>query len=310
MRKYYRIMLGRQSIYAAECFASGYIGADFDIQEDLSGQLSEDWRDFNKTFIPKQQALRPGISKIAAGLACGSLWVVAKGIQNGDIVLCPTGEGAYRVGEVTGDYYYAERQHLQHRRPVRWLERAIDRSAMSEALRGSTGAPGTVSTITHHDQEIDRLIGVASIVPASIFAEEEGIEDPVAFAMEKHLEDFLISNWKQTSLGKEFSIIEVDGEMVGRQFKTDTGPLDILALSHDKKRYLVVELKRGRASDVVVGQILRYIGYIQEEYAEPGQSVEGIIIALEDDLRLRRALVTVPAVKFYRYEVSFKLVKG
>ena len=29
------------------------------------------------------------------------------------------------------------------------------------------------------------------------------------------------------------------------------------------QRLLVVELKRGRASDVVVGQILRYVGYVQ-----------------------------------------------
>ncbi|WP_434619763.1 hypothetical protein [Arthrobacter sp. A5] len=50
------------------------------------------------------------------------------------------------------------------------------------------------------------------------------------------------------------------------------------------------ELKRERASDAVVGQIHRYMGYVQEELLEPGQSVEGVIIAREDDLRIRRAL--------------------
>ena len=68
-----------------------------------------------------------------------------------------------------------------------------------------------------------------------------------------------------------------------------------------------MELKRGRASDVVVGQVLRYIGYVQDELAEVGQTVEGAIIALEDDLRLRRALAVVPSVAFYRYQVSFTL---
>ena len=42
--------------------------------------------------------------------------------------------------------------------------------------------------------------------------------------------------------------------------------------------------------DVVVGQIQRYMGYVVEELAEEGQSVKGIIIALEDDLRIQRAL--------------------
>ena len=61
----------------------------------------------------------------------------------------------------------------------------------------------------------------------------------------------------------------------------------------------MLELKRGRASDVVVGQVLRYIGYVKEEVAEADQTVEGVIIALEDDQRLRWALSSVPAVTFY-----------
>ena len=83
------------------------------------------------------------------------------------------------------------------------------------------------------------------------------MEDASAFALEKHLEDFLVENWSQTELGKEFDIFEEEGERVGQQYPTDTGPLDILAVSKDKKRLLVVELKKGRASDAVVGQALR-----------------------------------------------------
>jgi restriction system protein len=61
---------------------------------------------------------------------------------------------------------------------------------------------------------------------------------------------------------------------------------------------------------VVVGQILRYMGYVQEVLAEEGQSVKGAIIALEDDQRIRRALRMTPSIEFYRYQVSFKLVKS
>ena len=113
-----------------------------------------------------------------------------------------------------------------------------------------------------------------------------------------------------TDLSKEYNIYEEEGEVVGQQYPTDTGPIDILAISKDKKRLLVVELKKGRASDVVVGQILRYMGYAQEELAEEGQTVKGVIIALEDDQRIRRALAVVPSIDFYRYQVSFKLVKA
>jgi len=128
--------------------------------------------------------------------------------------------------------------------------------------------------------------------------------------MEKHLEDFLVQNWSQTELGQTFDIFAEDGVLVGQQYLTDTGPLDILAVSKDKKRLLVVELKKGKASDVVVGQTLRYMGYVQEELAEEGQTVVGVIIALEDDKKLRRALTMTTNITFYRYQISFKLVKA
>ncbi len=309
MKNYYRVMLGRRSAYAAEGLTGGFIGADFGIDEDLSHKLPELWREFNKQFIPVFLAKNPGKTKIGAGLACGALWTVSKGIKKGDIVLCPDGTGSYRAGEVVGDYYYAPGQVLPHRRKVRWLETVIPRSSMSEALQNSTGSIGTVSNITDYHAEIEQFLGA---VPAAapIISGDPDIEDPVAFAMEKHLEAFLVANWNQTILSKEFSIYEEDGEPVGQQYATDAGPIDILAISKDKKRLLVVELKRGRASDVVVGQVLRYMGFVKEQVAEDTQTVEGAIIALEDDPKMRWALVAVPSISFYRYQISFKLVKG
>lgn len=310
MKTFYRVMLGQGSAHAGECFAGNFIGADFGITEDLTNKLPEAWREFNAAFIPIYLANRPAKTKIAAGLACGCLWVISKGVLKGDIVLCPDGTGRYRVGEVSGNYFYAHGQILPHRRPVHWLSQIIDRADMGEALRNCTGSPGTVCNISRagYHEEIEKLIGGVSI--PTVIATDETVEDPAAFAMEKHLEDFLVQNWAQTELGKEYDIYEEDGERVGQQYATDTGPLDILAISKDKKRILVVELKKGRASDVVVGQILRYMGYVMEELADEGQTVRGVIIALEDDQRIRRALMVTPNIDFYRYQISFKLVKS
>lgn len=86
--------------------------------------------------------------------------------------------------------------------------------------------------------------------------------------------------------------------------------MDILAIKKDKSELLVVELKKGRASDVVVGQVLRYMGFVFQDLAEPGQTVRGVIIALEDDKRIRRALAVTPNIEFFRYEITFKLLKG
>jgi restriction system protein len=124
------------------------------------------------------------------------------------------------------------------------------------------------------------------------------------------LKIFLVQNWEQTELGRKYDIFQEDGELVGQQYPSDTGPIDILAISKDKKELLVVELKKGRASDNVVGQIQRYMGYVLQELAEDNQTVKGIIIALEDDSRIKRALAVAPNIEFYRYQVSFKLFKN
>ena len=119
----------------------------------------------------------------------------------------------------------------------------------------------------------------------------------------------MVKNWKNTILGKEYDIYEIDGEVIGQQFQSDTGPLDILAISKDKKTLLVVELKKGRVSDNVVGQIQRYMGFVKEELAEPHQTVKGIIIGLDDDIRIKRALAVTTNIEFFKYKVNFQLFK-
>jgi restriction system protein len=307
MKGYFRVMLGRKSSFAAECLRDGFIGTDFEINEDLSANLPDSWREFNKKYIPIFLKNRPDKTKIGAGLACGALWTVSKGIKRGDIVLSPDGNGSYLAGEVLGDYFYEPAGVLPHRRKVAWRTQPIPRSAMSESLQNSTGSIGTVSDVTKYGQEIEALISGSGTIVPRIIASDPDIEDPSAFALEEHLEAFLVKNWEKTPLAKDFAIFEEEGEQVGQQYSTDAGIIDILAVSRDKKRILIIELKRGRVSDVVVGQVLRYMGYVREQIAEPNQTVEGVIIGLEDDQKLKWAISSVPSISFYRYKIDFKL---
>ena len=307
MKKYYRIMLGRGSVHADVCKRESFIGADFSIQFSFEGNLLENWRDFNKHYIPKYLDSHPGKSKIAAGLACGALHTVCKGIKLGDIILSPDGGGNYLIGEVKGDYFYKKGNTLPHRRNISWYPKTVSRSSMSQALQYSTGSIGTVSNVTKYAEEIEELI--SDNRPQKIISTDETIEDPSVFALEKHLEDFLVKNWSNTELGKKYNIYEEDGELVGQQYLSDTGPIDILALSKDNKEILVVELKKGRASDSEIGQIQRYMGYVKDELCEDNQTVRGIIIALDDGLKIRRALSVAQNIDFYRYKIDFKLIK-
>ncbi len=308
MKDYYRIMLGRKSVHADKCYKGNFIGADFLMDLDFTGKLPENWRTFNQQFIPVYLQKHPGKSKVAAGLACGALHTIAKGIKIGDIVLCPNGSGSYLVGEMLDEYSYHPDEILPHRRTVRWYPGAIERASMSQALKNSTGSAGTVCNVSKYAEEIERLI--VGDPPPLLVSTDETVEDPYVFALEEHLEKFLVENWKQIEFGKNYKIYEEDGELVGQQYPSDTGPIDILAISKDEKELLVVELKKGRASDSVVGQIQRYMGYVLEELAEEDQTVKGVIIALEDDIRIRRALSVATNIEFYTYQVSFKLSKS
>ena len=61
-------MLGKGGMYAEQCRKEGYIGANFDINVDLSDSLYENWRHFNKKFIPMWMENVPGKTMTAAGL--------------------------------------------------------------------------------------------------------------------------------------------------------------------------------------------------------------------------------------------------
>lgn len=304
MKDYRRLMLGAGGMYAERCYKENFIGLDYGVEKDLTNHLPENWRDFNKKFISVFLENRPNKSKIAAGLACSALWVVCKGLDIGDIVICPDGDGNYYVGEITSAYIYQPGEILPHRRLVKWYPIVVERSLFSEAFRKST-TRGVIVQVTDYADEIEQFIGGSK--PPTLISNDDSVEDPAVFALETHLEHFLVQNWDKTLLGNEYNIFEEDGELVGQQFPSDTGAIDILAVSKDEQILLVIELKKGRASDRVVGQIQRYMGFVKEELAEDSQEVKGIIIALEDDTRIRRALSVTQNISFYRYMVSFDL---
>ena len=165
-------MLGRAGRFAKMCREEGYIGANFDIKKDLSDSLPENWRQFNEETIPLWLENNPEKSKTAAGVACGFLWTIVKGLQVGDVVLSPSGEGTYYVGTIAGDYYYVPNTDLPHRRKVEWKDKVIPRKSMSQKLQNSTGSIGTCCDITRYEEEIESLISGSGVVTTAVKKQE------------------------------------------------------------------------------------------------------------------------------------------
>ena len=89
---------------------------------------------------------------------------------------------------------------------------------------------------------------------------------------------------------KEWQLYEEDGDLAGCEYSCGIGCIDLLAKRRSDSGWLVIELKRAQTSDVTVGQILRYMGWVRERMASDDEKVEGLIIAHEFDKKLLYAL--------------------
>jgi hypothetical protein len=154
-------------------------------------------------------------------------------------------------------------------------------------------------------------------VPEADDTEEEGDADgasgmPVTpaeaeFILEAHLEEFLLGNWNAVDWGRPLSLWQGADGSSGHQLPTPVGRLDLLCVDTSTNALVVVELKRGRSADRVIGQVARYMGWVRAELAANGQAVEGIVVAHEHDDRLRYAAAAVPGLTILTYHVTFQL---
>jgi len=157
----------------------------------------------------------------------------------------------------------------------------------------------TTFSVSDHQEEIEKLLSGAKI-------ESDLVENYEEFGLESHLEDFLVENWQRLNLGEKYNILKEDDQIIGQQYVTPIGRIDILAKAKDNSSWLVIELKKGRSDDQVVGQTLRYIGWVKENLAEK-EEVKGLIVTKEKDERLMYALKTLGNVNLMTYSVKFDL---
>jgi hypothetical protein len=101
---------------------------------------------------------------------------------------------------------------------------------------------------------------------------------------EKAVEDYL-----ENHLDVVGSKIGSKLKLVGRQYSTTVGPIDLLATDTKTGDYFVIELKKGRSADKVYGQCSRYMGWIRKNLAAKGAKVHGVIVARQIEEKLKAA---------------------
>jgi len=91
---------------------------------------------------------------------------------------------------------------------------------------------------------------------------EPYFDELTSFALESQLRDFLIARLPQMSIGgTSLRLYRDAGGRSGREYPTDVGPIDILAVD-PSGGFMVIELKLDRGPDRALGQLARYMGWV------------------------------------------------
>jgi endonuclease len=120
---------------------------------------------------------------------------------------------------------------------------------------------------------------------------EPGLRPPQKNPSPRNIEGFVV---------QQLEAIEPGLRLVDRQLSTLAGRLDLLCKDASGS-YVVVELKRMQGTDQVVGQILRYMGWVREFYHT--EKVRGIIIVGKKDPTLKYAVMAAPNVQAKEFKL-------
>lgn len=148
-----------------------------------------------------------------------------------------------------------------------------------------------VNLFTRFRDEFDPEQGGVSILLGT------DVED-LTFSLECDLQKAL-----RTSIGQlEEGLVIIDG---GSERSVSSGRIDILAQDRSGNK-VVIELKSVRASREAVGQVLSYMGDIQDEGHLP---VRGILVAPEFDERALSAARMVDSLRLVTYSYKFEFTQ-
>lgn len=136
-----------------------------------------------------------------------------------------------------------------------------------------------------------------------VLEEEIGLGISSEFAYESDLRDYLAKNLQIIEPG--LRLYEEEG-ITGVEFPVGGRFIDILAVDSNNN-FVVVELKVSRGYDRVIGQLLRYMAWIQKNQADSEQKIRGVIVArkISEDLMLACSLM--PNIRLFEYELSLLL---
>ena len=204
------------------------------------------------------EAAYPERSRRSHQLITNMVWSFSHEIAQGDVIIARRGLSTLSgVGEVTAPYSFVAGQNPAVDHPhfiqVNWKD-----TPRGKQFKKAQFAQHTVNETT---KETVATLLESETPPA--MTPQSGSSSGGRFVLEAHLQEFIASNWPSIFPLLEF--YEEDGAVGGTPYDTgDAGAIDILAVDRQTRDFVVIELKRNRTSDQVVGQLLRYMGWVRQ----------------------------------------------
>ncbi len=280
----------------------------FDLSHDI---ISIGWAQLGDTSKMSREQLEeavavayPDRSPASKRYITKTVWAFCGDIAIGDCVIARRGLNVLEaVGQVSRPTFYepGKNPFLHH---PRFLGVSWQKPPHRKVFSTRVFIQQTLQEIT--EERFRGLLEGSVTEPATSEASEGAEEDRSAFGvLEKQLEEIIVRNF-DTIFKRELEIYKDDDGNDGQQYPTEIGPIDILAVEPKSKSFVVIELKTGRSSDRVIGQILRYMGWVKKELCRDGQAVRGLIICGEPDTKLSYALKMTKDIEVRYYDLSFK----
>ncbi|MCW3134782.1 MAG: endonuclease NucS [Methanophagales archaeon] len=191
-----------------------------------------------------------------------------------------------------------KKEHTAHRDGIIEYVRSSQPEHVKKGRRTPSGITALLSKLKKEGVLSTEGLKEGYYTLAEEFEEEkEDVEiSPYSVSLEKDLINYLASDPSQIQEGLELKEKEYDTRNVGR--------IDLLCIDRNRD-FVVIETKKGKDSDKVVGQIQRYMGWINRNLAKNGENVRGIIIVNEFDEWLDYAVSVNDNIQLKYYEVKF-----
>jgi hypothetical protein len=195
---------------------------------------------------------------------------------------------------------------VNHDSRIHYSENSKPRTANSKydfLYRPERGQLVLYDPQVHGQWEIVKSDSGRMIVQLAGMLEPAADSEGESFAAEDHLRDYLVNHLD--IIEDELQLYVDDDGKDGVEYRTDVGIIDILAVDAHGG-LVVIELKVSKGPDAVVGQLLRYKGWLKRHRTTNGK-VRGIIVARHFSDRVRYAVADVPDIALKEYDLKIEL---